>query len=113
MSLTFSTIITILSHQRLSQIREIFHLTPDCRYNCGFQSSSSQFIQSWHKWQYLCQTAKKVTSSGAQTDARGYYWFRSPMPSQLKRKLISVNSCQLSFNEQLITQHIDNLSNLF
>ena len=28
-------------------------------------------------------TAKKVTSSGAQPDARDYYWFKSPMLKQL------------------------------
>ena len=27
--------------------------------------------------------AKKVTSSGAQPDARDYYWFKSPMLNQL------------------------------
>ena len=28
-------------------------------------------------------TAKKVTSSGAQPDARNYFWFRSPMPNHM------------------------------
>ena len=34
--------------------------------------------------------AKKVTSSGAQSDARDYYWFRSPMPNQICRRLVLV-----------------------
>ena len=28
-------------------------------------------------------TAKKVTSSGAQSDTTDYYWFRSPVPKQM------------------------------
>ena len=31
----------------------------------------------------LTTVKKKVTSSGAQPDARDYYWFKSPMPNQM------------------------------
>ena len=35
-------------------------------------------------------TAKKVTASGARPDARDYYWFRSPMPNQICKRLVLV-----------------------
>ena len=35
--------------------------------------------------------SKKVTSSGAQSDVRDYYWFRSAVPYQLSFKKLQIH----------------------